>query len=55
MQYTSPLLFTKQFLWGRYPYKANFFDYSQKDHQITLSILEKTGLSELASKKITEN
>ncbi|HCU22772.1 MAG TPA: ABC transporter [Candidatus Atribacteria bacterium] len=41
-------------LMGRYPYKANFSDYSQKDHQTTLSILEKTGLSELAYKKITE-
>ena len=41
-------------LMGRYPYKANFSDYSQKDHHITLSILEKTGLSELAYKKMTE-
>ena len=39
---------------GRYPYKANFFDYSQEDHRITVSILEKTGLIDLASKKITE-
>lgn len=41
-------------LMGRYPYKANFFDYSQEDHRITVSILEKTGLIDLASKKITE-
>lgn len=41
-------------LMGRYPYKSNFSDYSLEDHRITVSILEKTGLIDLASKKITE-
>ncbi|NLJ39905.1 MAG: ABC transporter ATP-binding protein, partial [Candidatus Atribacteria bacterium] len=36
-------------LMGRYPYKAHFSDYSLEDHNITISILEKTHLIDLAS------
>lgn len=54
--YTAHFPFTvyEAVLMGRYPYKAHFSDYSLEDHNITISILEKTQLIDLASKKITE-